>query len=663
MDDSFPHLLLLLGLAVTVVLIFQRLKIPSSLGYLLVGVILGGSTLGPSLDPHPIQAFAEFGIVFLLFTIGLNFSLPQIYALRHLVLGLGTAQVLLTTAIIGILAWLLGLPPAGAFVVGAVFAQSSTTIISKQLAEQGDEYSRHGRLGTAMSVFQDVTAVPFVVVFPVLGMATAHFGDLAGALGWAFIKATLAFSLVYLVGRWLFRPLFHLVAERRSPEIFTLTVLLVSLLAGWTTNSLGLSMAFGAFLAGMMLGETEFRHQVESTIRPFRDVLLGLFFVGIGLLFDLSSLPDIWHWALFGAIALLLIKTLIVAQIVHMAGIDAHTSWRTGWILAVGGEFGFALVSIAMSMNVIASTTGQIALTSVLFSMIIAPFLIRYNQPLASLFASPVQSQANTSAPTPAPANIGEIKDHVIICGYGRIGQGVARFLDLEAIPYLALDLDSIKVKQAHLAGERVFYGDATERDILEALGVATARLVVISHEDVGASLRILQHLHHLRPELPVMVRTRDESRLEELRAAGATEVVAETLEASLMIAANTLMALNLPISRVVRRMKEQREGRYRLLRELYRGDSYLAANPQEQGADRLRPVSLPPDTPTIGKTLDDIALSGVVVTALVREGKKELEPPPETRLESGDVLVLFGSPEDLEQAEQILLGRKLLSG
>lgn len=663
MDQTFPHLLLLLGLAVTVVLVFQRLRIPSSLGYLLVGVILGGSTLGPSLDPHPIQAFAEFGIVFLLFTIGLNFSLPQIYALRHLVLGLGTAQVVLTTAVIGVLAWMLGLPPAGAFVVGAVFAQSSTTIISKQLAEQGDEYSRHGRLGTAMSVFQDVTAVPFVVVIPVLGLASADVSDLAGALGWAFVKAALAFSLVYLVGRWLFRPLFHLVAERRSPEIFTLTVLFVSLLAAWTTNSLGLSLAFGAFLAGMMLGETEFRHQVESTIRPFRDVLLGLFFVGIGMLFDLSSLPSIWHWALLGAIALLLIKTLLVAQIVRMAGIDPHTSWRTGWIIAVGGEFGFALVSIAMSTDVIASTTGQIALTSVLFSMIIAPFLIRYNQPLASLFASPARSQPDEAAPKPVAETIGQVKDHVIICGYGRIGQGVARFLDLEGIPYLALDLDSVKVKEAHLAGERVFYGDATERDILEALGTATARLVVISHEDVGSSLRILQHLRHLRPDLPVMVRTRDETRVEELRAAGATEVVAETLEASLMIAANTLMALNLPSSRVVRRMKEQREGRYRLLRELYRGDSYLAANPQEQGADRLRPVSLPPDTPTIGKTLDDIALSGIVVTALVREGKKELEPPPETRLESGDVLVLFGSPEDLEQAEQILLGRKLLSG
>ncbi len=661
MDQSFAHLLLLLGMAVTVVLIFQRLRIPSSLGYLLVGVILGGHTIGPVIDPQPIQAFAEFGIVFLLFTIGLNFSLPQIYALRHLVLGLGTAQVVLTTIIVGMVAWLLGFPPAGAFVIGAVFAQSSTTIISKQLAEQGEEYSRHGRLGTAMSVFQDVTAVPFVVIIPVLGMASASFGDLTGALGWAFVKAAVAFGSVYLVGRWLFRPLFHLVAERRSAEIFTLTVLFVSLLAAWTTNSLGLSMAFGAFLAGMMLGETEFRHQVESTIRPFRDVLLGLFFVGIGMLFDLSSLPKIWHWALLGAVALLLIKTLVVAQIVRIAGIDATAAWRTGWILAVGGEFGFALVSIAMGADVIASTTGQIALTSVLFSMIVAPFLIRYNHALASLFASPSRPQQQEEpAPKPGVDTVGQIKDHVIICGYGRIGQGVARFLELEQIPYLALDLDSAKVKEAHLAGERVFYGDAAERDILEALGTATARLVVISHEDVSSALRILQHLRSLRPDLPVMVRTRDESHVEELRAAGATEIVAETLEASLMIAANTLMALQLPISRIVRRMKEQREGHYRLLRELYRGDSFLADTLHEQDADRLRPVSLPPDSAAIGRALNELTLTGVVVTALVRDNKKQLKPAPDTRLASGDVLVMFGSPEDLEQAEQALLGVKL---
>ncbi|RPI42401.1 MAG: sodium:proton exchanger, partial [Betaproteobacteria bacterium] len=307
-EQTFMQILLMLGCTVAIVLGCQRFRIPSSLGYLLVGVILGPHTAGPVIPAGPVAAVAEFGIVFLLFTIGLNFSLPQIHALRHLVLGLGTAQVGLTTVAVGLAVWLGGLDPAPAFVVGAVFAQSSTTIITKQLAEQREESGRHARLGTAMSVFQDVTAVPFVVVIPALAAAAA--ASVANELALALAKAALAFVLVFFLGRWMLRPLFRLVAARRSAELFTLTVLFVSLIAGWTTQSLGLSMAFGAFLAGMVLGETEFRHQVESTIRPFRDVLLGLFFIAIGMLIDPYAIRSIWAWALGGATTLLVMKAL-----------------------------------------------------------------------------------------------------------------------------------------------------------------------------------------------------------------------------------------------------------------------------------------------------------------------------------------------------------------
>lgn len=547
-DQPLFELLLLLGLAVAVVVAFQRLRIPSSLGYLLVGVLLGPHTIGPVLDGQQIRVLAEFGIVFLLFTIGLNFSLPQIHALRHQVLGLGTGQVLLTTVAVGALAWLLGLPPAAAFVIGAVFAQSSTTTITRQLAEQGEEQTRHGRLGTAMSVFQDVTAVPFVVVIPVLGAAAAQ--SVVGPLGWALAKAVLAFTLVFVVGRWLLRPLFHVVAARRSAELFTLTVLLVSLAAAWTTHSLGLSMAFGAFLAGMMLGETEFRHQVEATIRPFRDVLLGLFFVSIGMLFDPTSIPAIWHWALAGALALLAIKTVLVAQMVRLAGIDALSAWRTGILLAVGGEFGFALLAIALGADVIEPRVAQIAFTAVLFSMVAAPLLIRYNRALAArIVRSPPASSDDDHRLRASPEVTGQLREHVIVCGYGRIGQSVCRFLAEEGIAYLALDLDPLRVKEARAAGEPVYYGDAAERDV-EAIGVGRARLVVVSHDDLGATYKLLQHVRALWPALPVMVRTPDESHVEGLRKAGATEVVPETLEAALMIASHVLMLLDVPRAR-----------------------------------------------------------------------------------------------------------------
>src|SRR5690606_10037428 len=290
-------------------------------------------------------ALAEFGVVFLLFTIGLNYSLPQLASLRGQVFGHGTAQVVLTTIIVAVLMWLIGLPPGVSFVIGAVFAQSSSTVIASILGEQGELHMPHGRLGLALSVFQDVTAVPFIVVIPVLGIGVSATA-LTGALGWAMAKAVFAFLLVFFAGRWLLRPLFHFVSQRRSPELFTLTVLLVALLAAWSTSYFGLSLAFGAFLGGMMLGETEFRHQVESSISPFRDVLLGLFFMGIGMLLDPAAIPDIWHWALAGALLMLVTKSVLVATLLRVSGFEALMSWRTGLILSVGGEFGLALIAI-----------------------------------------------------------------------------------------------------------------------------------------------------------------------------------------------------------------------------------------------------------------------------------------------------------------------------
>lgn len=654
MDQLFPHILYLLAAAVLVVFLFHRLRIPSSLGYLLVGVLLGPEVFAVLVEGQQIRALAEFGIVFLLFTIGLNFSLPQIYALRHQVLGLGTGQVVFTTLVVGLMAWLAGMPVATAFVIGAVFAQSSTTIITKQLGEQGEDVSRHGRLGTAISVFQDVTAVPFVVIIPVLGMAAS--ADLmASALGWALAKAVAAFALVYVAGRWLLRPLFHLVASMRSAEVFTLTVLGVSLLAAWTTSALGLSMAFGAFLAGMMLGDTEFRHQVESTIRPFRDVLLGLFFVGIGMLFDPFSLPAIWHWALLGACLLMLVKILLVAQIVRWAGLDPLTAWRTGILLAVGGEFGFALLALGLDAKIIDEQLAQIVLTSVLFSMVFAPFLIRYNHGLASFFARCKPEKMDDNLPGIEELKSTDLRDHVILCGYGRIGQSLARFLEAEHIPYVALDLDPTKVREAHLAGQSVFYGDAAERDLLESLGLEKARLMVIAHEDVAAAHKALNHIRQLRRDLPVMVRTRDEGPVETLRRAGATEVVPETLEAALMIASQALLLLKVPSKRVMHLIQEQRESHYQSLKGYFRGVSVLE-DEEESSLERLRAFELGEECSLLGKSLSELALPEVVITTLVRDGQRHTNPSQTLRLQSGDRLVLFGTRENLERAERYLL-------
>ncbi|WP_444984105.1 cation:proton antiporter domain-containing protein [Halomonas mongoliensis] len=655
LEQALVQMLLLLGATVAVVLVFQRFRIPPSLGYLLVGVLLGAHTAGPVVADEYIRVIAEFGIVFLLFTIGLSFSMPQIYALRHTILGLGTAQVALTTAVVGGLAWAMGLPGPAAFVVGAVFAQSSTTVITKQLMEQGESQTRHGRLGTTMSVFQDITAVPFVVVIPVLGVVAAQ--EVAGALGLALAKALLAFVIVLISGRLLLRPLFQLVAERRSAELFTLTVLFVSLVAAWTTKTLGLSMAFGAFLAGMVLADTEFRHQVESTIRPFRDVLLGLFFVSIGMLVEPALLPEIWWEALLGAVALLGIKLLLVTLIVRLSGVELQTAFRTGLLLAVGGEFGFALLAIGLEGGVIASQPAQVVLTSVLFSIILAPFLIRFNQPLASwLFGRPARRPDES---LPAPRELDE-QGHVVICGFGRTGQTVARFLESEGVEYIALDLDPAIVREARLAGQPVYFGDSSDAAVLENVGLARARLLIISHEDRPAALKTLRHAAQLKAGIPAVVRTRDDSTVVELCEAGATEVIPETLEASMILTSHALQALGVPLHRVTRHLQEQRAGHYQMLRELFRGSLDNIQDPRPAGEqERLHSVVLHEGSPAIGQRLAELNTERdqVSVTALVRNEQRRRYPEADTEVRADDVLVLLGTQDSLEKVERRLTG------
>lgn len=553
------QILLLLGIAVAVVLIFQRLNIPTSLGYLLVGVILGPHTVGPTVNVPEFKIMAEFGVVFLLFTIGLNFSLPQLHALRHQVLGLGTGQVALTTAIVGAVAWLAGLPAPVAFVIGAVFAQSSTTIIGSQLTEQKEESLPHGRLGLAMSVFQDVTAVPFLVIIPVLAIA-AGADLLAIELGWAMLKALLAFALVFYLGRWLLRPLFRLVTRRRSAEVFTLAVLLVALLAAWTTFSLGLSLAFGAFLAGMMLGETEFRHQVESSIRPFRDVLLGLFFIGIGMLFEPAAIPRVWHWALLGALLLLASKILLVAAMVRQSGIETLTAWRTALLLAVGGEFGFALLAIALDAKVIDLHVGQIALTAVLISMIAGAFLIRFNLAIATRLVG-----ARHDADRGIDHRLSdELKPQVIIGGYGRVGHTIAVLLKASGVPFLAFDTDPKRVAQGRVDGLPVLYGDISDAELLAAVHVERAALVVITVDDHANALRTVAVLRSSCPHVPVIARARDLESSSRLIAAGATHAYPEAIEASLRLGATALRMLSIPTDDIDGMLQDVRDWNYK---------------------------------------------------------------------------------------------------
>ncbi|MCG7967014.1 MAG: monovalent cation:proton antiporter-2 (CPA2) family protein [Candidatus Thiodiazotropha taylori] len=649
-------ILLLLAVSVLTVTLFRRMHLPPILGYLIVGILVGPFGGGLIASNEDTRFLAEFGVVFLLFTIGLEFSLPQMMAMKGAVFGLGGTQVLLTGIIAALIAWLFGLESSAALITGAVLALSSTAIVTKQLSEQVELNTDHGRLGISILLFQDLAVIPMLVIIPLLSAGGSD--GLLMPLVWALVKATAVFAVIMAFGHWILRPLFHEIARARSAELFTMTVLLVSLAAAWLTHEAGLSLALGAFLAGMMLGETEYRHQIEADIRPFQDVLLGLFFITVGMRVDLSSLLPILHWVTLAAIVLIAFKAGIIFLIGYLSKRPIEASFRSGLLLAQGGEFGFVLLDLSLESSLLPSGTSQILFAAIIISMVISPFLIRYNGRLAQLFCSLRSSTANQRPLDELVHEAEHLEQHVIICGYGRIGQNLGRLLQNEGFPYVALDLDPTVVQEAHEAGEPVHFGDASRQEIIQAAGIDRAAVVVITFEEHTTALKILHHLKSNYPDIQVLVRTRDDTHMETLELAGATEVMPEAVEASLMMGGQLLLLLKVPGSRILKIMREIRENHYKLLRDFYHGQEALDIEHDEGFQERLHTVTLPERAFAVGHTIEDLHLWDweVSVTAVRRGGIRGEAPGPETRLKEGDVLVLAGTPHHLEHAEGLLL-------
>ncbi len=649
-------IIILLAVAVLTVTLFKRLHLPPILGYLIVGILVGPFGSGVIASNEETRFLAEFGVVFLLFAIGLEFSLPQMIAMKGAVFGLGGSQVLFTCLVAGGIAWSLGLEPAAALISGAILALSSTAIVIKQLSEQVELNTEHGRAAVSILLFQDLAVIPLLVIIPIL-VSTSEQG-LAQPLVWAMIKATGVFLLIMAIGHWALRPLFHEIARSRSAELFTLTVLLVSLAAAWLTHEAGLSLALGAFLAGMMLGETEYRHQIEADIRPFQDVLLGLFFITVGMRVDLFSLLPLLHWVVLLAIFLILTKAAIILSIVSMTQRTLAIAFRSGLLLAQGGEFGFVLLDLSLQSSLIPGSAGQILFAAIILSMSISPFLIRYNGWLTEKFCRLRLSEQNDGLTQDLAHEAQGMERHVVICGYGRIGQNLGRLLDHEGFSYVALDLDPNIVREAHEAGEPVHFGDASRHEILDAAGIERAGVIVVTIKDHITALRILHHVQQSASNVPVLVRTKDDTHLETLESAGAAEVMPEAVEASLMMGGQLLLLLKVPGSRILKIMREIRENHYKLLRDFYHGMQAVDLEHDAGFQERLHTVTLPQRAFAVGHTIEDLHLWDwdVSVTAVRRGGIRGEAPAGETRLQAGDVLVLAGTAHHLEHAEGLLL-------
>ena len=665
MATTLELVLLYLAAAVLGVVVCRSLKLPPMLGYLVVGVLIGPNALALAKDSAAVRYLAEFGVVFLMFVIGLEFNLPKLRAMRSLVFGLGLSQVTLT--ILGALAgnalliwvysfavrpWELGY--AGAIVLGAAMAMSSTAIVVKLMADRLELESEHGRRVMGVLLFQDLAVVPLLVLIPALGQSG---GAMASSLGWALVKAALVLGLLLTGGQQAMRWWLTLVARRKSEELFVLNLLLITLGLAWITEHAGLSLALGAFVAGMLVAETEYKHQVETDIRPFHDVLLGLFFITIGMKLDWRPVLDQWGLVLLITLGPVLAKFALVAALARLFGAAPGVALRTGLYLAQAGEFGFVLLTLGADGGLVAPQWMSPVLASMVLSMLATPLVVLYSNRIVSRLSPSdwlMQSVALTSIAKKSIA----AEAHVIICGYGRSGQNLARLLDGERIPYMALDLDPDRVRQAAAAGQSVVFGDAARLRSLMAAGLARASAVVVTYHDTPSALKILQVVRSHAPQVPVIVRTVDDADLDTLRAAGATEVVPEAIEGSLMLASHALALVGVPMRRVIRITRDARDARYSLLRGYFHGADDDTVEELQQA--RLASVSVPVAAPCVGERLGALALHavGVQVVSMRRASGPVQAVGDDTVIAAGDTLVLSGLPEALALAEDKLLRR-----
>jgi monovalent cation:H+ antiporter-2, CPA2 family len=654
MHSMLELVLVLLATAVFVVVVFRQLRLPALIGYLLVGVLIGPHALGWVASSDETRYLAEFGVVFLMFSVGLEFSLPKLATMRRVVFGLGAAQVGATALLVLLLCLALGLGWRVGLVLGGALAMSSTAILAKMLADRLELNSQYGRAIIGVLLFQDLAVVPFLILSPVLAQGAE---DLAKLLSFALAKAALVLGAVLFLGQRLMRPWFHLVARQKSAELFMLNLLLFTLGLAWITARSGLSLPLGAFLAGMLISETEYRYQVEQDIRPFQDVFMGLFFVTIGMQLDTAEVAGNLLWVAVVLAALLVSKALLITGLSRLFGSDPGTALRTGLALCGAGEFGLVLLSQATGLYVFGQSTGQVVLAAMILSMLLAPFIIEHSEHLVRRFSAADWMYRAMALHNIAAKTLAEEK-HVIICGYGRSGQYLARLLEQETVAVIALDVDPQRVREAAAAGESVVFGDAARREVLIAAGLMRASALVVSYADTASALKILHVANELRPGMAVVVRTVDDSDIDRLKQAGAAEVVPEIMEGSLMLASHALMLVGVPFNRVLRRIRETREHRYDLFRGFFRGVTDETGEDRDRLQARLHSVMITPGAAAVNKTLRDLGLTriGVEVTAIRRRNIRSPHPDPETRLLEGDVVVLRGLEENLALAEALLM-------
>jgi CPA2 family monovalent cation:H+ antiporter-2 len=554
-SEILYDVLVFLVAAVVVVPAFRRLRTSPVLGYLAAGILIGPHGLAVIRDSESAHTLAEFGVVFLLFMIGLELSVERLRLLGRYVFGLGALQVTITACLIGGVAWALGATGEAAMIIGGGLALSSTAFVLQLLIERGERGASFGKISFAVLLFQDLAIVPLLMLVTLLGKGE---GSFVMVMGFAILEAAAALVLVVGVGRLVLRPVYRFIAETRSSELFVATTLLMVLGTGWLMSLVGISMVLGAFLAGILLSETEYRHQVEADIRPFRGILLGLFFMTVGMSIDITLIQRELVQITLIVIGLMVGKSIVTAALCRGFGLPVGVSVRVGLLLSQGGEFGFVLFLTASALGLLPMETTQMLLASVTLTMAATPVMAYVGGRFSSFLAR------REKVSVAGVEQIGEdLHDHVLIAGFGRVGQTVAKILSAGGISYVALDLDATRIAACRAKGMPVFFGDASQIEILNSAGASRARGAVVTIDQPATADRILAAVHEFFPDLPIFVRARDLLHGRRLETEGATQAVPETLEASLQLGAIAMTSMGVRSDEVMGIIEDLRKDDY----------------------------------------------------------------------------------------------------
>jgi monovalent cation:H+ antiporter-2, CPA2 family len=653
----FEDLLILLVTSIPIVFISNRLRLPVIVAFMITGILIGPYGLALINDVSAVEALAEIGVVLLLFAIGLEFSLRRILEMKRMVFGGGGLQVTITALLVTMLVYGFGRGLGQAIFFGFLLALSSTAIVLKSYMDRAELDSPHGKAGVGILLFQDLCVVPMMLLVPVL---SGKEGSSAAKIFLTLASAFAAIAVIILTARKIIPYLLHHIVRLRSSEAFIIFIVLTSLGTSWLTAQFGLSLALGAFIAGLVLSESEYSHQIVADILPFRDVFNSVFFISIGMLlsvgFLITNLGTVAAWVA----GLIIGKAIIVVLAVRLLGNSLRVSVITAMGLAQVGEFSFILAKVGIPQGLLTDNDYQTFLAAAIISMIATPFLIK----AAPLIGYRIQSWLSPDSvlePTMTGYNPGEekLKGHIIIVGYGLNGRNLSKVLRRVKIPYAILDLNAETVRRAAVTeGEPITYGDATRKEVLHRLNLESARIIVLAISDPIATRRTLALAREMNPDIHIIVRTRYMAELPDLYKLGADQVIPEEFETSIEIFSRVLREYGVARNIIHREVEDIRREGYQMLRGPEQPMLEMSAIGEALGAASTETLFIDRNSPAIGRTLGELDLrkqTGATVITAIHDGNTEINPGPDFKLAAEDILVLLGSPEQIEMAIELI--------